>query len=236
MLKAENISSGYGKSIVLHGVSIDVGAAEVVTLVGLNGAGKSTLLRTLSGMRPLKTGKLTFEGADLKGKRPDEIMTLGLVQVPEGRQLFAPMSVLQNLTLGAYTLKSHAEVGRQMAYVFDLFPILRERKGQRADRMSGGEQQMLAIARALMARPRLLLLDEPSVGLAPMMVGRIFEVINTLRKSGMSVLLVEQDISLALEHADRAYLMESGHITASGTVPEMTKDARMQNMLAEFTA
>jgi branched-chain amino acid transport system ATP-binding protein len=146
------------------------------------------------------------------------------------------MSVLQNLTLGAYTLKSHAEVGRQMAYVFDLFPILRERKGQRADRMSGGEQQMLAIARALMARPRLLLLDEPSVGLAPMMVGRIFEVINTLRKSGMSVLLVEQDISLALEHADRAYLMESGHITASGTVPEMTKDARMQNMLAEFTA
>jgi branched-chain amino acid transport system ATP-binding protein len=236
MLKAENISSGYGKSIVLHGVSIDVGAAEVVTLVGLNGAGKSTLLRTLSGMRPLNTGKLTFEGADLKGKRPDEIMTLGLVQVPEGRQLFAPMSVLQNLTLGAYTLKSHAEVGRQMAYVFDLFPILRERKGQRADRMSGGEQQMLAIGRALMARPRLLLLDEPSVGLAPMMVGRIFEVINTLRKSGMSVLLVEQDISLALEHADRAYLMESGHITASGTVPEMTKNARMQNMLAEFTA
>ncbi len=235
MLKAKDIHSGYGRSEILHGVTIEVGAAEVVTLLGLNGAGKSTLLRTLSGLRRINAGSLTFNDVDLNALRPDQIMKLGMVQVPEGRQLFAPMTVRQNLVLGAYTLSSHAEVGRQMDYVFELFPILAERESQRADRMSGGEQQMLAIARALMARPRLLLLDEPSVGLAPMMVIRIVEVINTLRRGGMSVLLVEQDVSLALENADRAYLMESGHITASGTSAEMSQNPRMKNMLAEFS-
>jgi branched-chain amino acid transport system ATP-binding protein len=235
MLRAQNIHAGYGKSEVLRGVSIDLREGEVVALLGLNGAGKSTLLRTISGIRPLSAGSLTFTGIDLKGRRPDQIVKLGLVQVPEGRQLFAPMTVLQNLVLGAYTLGSRSDLGRQLSYVFDLFPILEERKSQRAERLSGGEQQMLAIGRALMAKPHLLLLDEPSVGLAPLMVDRIFEVIRSLRRTGMSVLLVEQDVSLALQNSDRAYLMENGKITASGPAIEMSDHRRVHNMLAEFT-
>lgn len=215
MLEVDNVYSGYGRAEVLHGVSMTANAGEIVALLGLNGAGKSTLLRTISGLLPLKSGRITYEGENIAGLSVERIVRKGLAQVPEGRQLFGPLTVLQNLDMGSYA-KGDRTVARSDAemkdYLFELFPILAERRHQPANRMSGGEQQMLALARAMMAQPRLLMLDEPSVGLAPLVIERIFSVIRQLRESGLCVLLVEQDVPLALKVADRSYYLETGAI------------------------
>lgn len=215
MLEVDNVYSGYGRAEVLHGVSISANAGEIVALLGLNGAGKSTMLRTISGLLPVKSGRITYEDENIVGLSVERIVWRGLVHVPEGRQLFGPLTVLQNLDMGSYA-KGDRTVARSDAemkdYLFELFPILAERRHQPANRMSGGEQQMLALARAMMAQPRLLMLDEPSVGLAPLVIERIFSVIGQLRESGLCVLLVEQDVPLALKVADRSYYLETGTI------------------------
>lgn len=215
MLEVDNVYSGYGRAEVLHGVSLTANAGEIVALLGLNGAGKSTLLRTISGLLPVQSGRIAYEGENIAGMSVERIVWKGLSHVPEGRQLFGPLTVLQNLDMGSYA-KGDRTVARSDAemkeYLFELFPILAERGHQLANRMSGGEQQMLALARAMMAQPRLLMLDEPSVGLAPLVVERIFSVIRQLRASGLCILLVEQDVPLALKVADRSYYLETGAI------------------------
>lgn len=215
MLEVDNVYSGYGRAEILHGVSLAANAGEIVALLGLNGAGKSTLLRTISGLLPTRKGRVLYEGNDISGMSVEQIVWKGIAHVPEGRQLFGPLTVLQNLEMGAYAKGSRAVArsdGEMMEYLFELFPILEERRHQAANRMSGGEQQMLALARAMMAQPRLLMLDEPSVGLAPLVIERIFSVISQLRESGLCILLVEQDVPLALKVADRTYYLETGNI------------------------
>lgn len=215
MLEVDNVYSGYGRAEILHGVSLTANAGEIVALLGLNGAGKSTLLRTISGLLPTKGGRVLYDGADISKMSVEQIVWKGVAHVPEGRQLFGPLTVLQNLEMGSYA-KGKRQVQRSdremMDYLFELFPILAERRNQPANRMSGGEQQMLALARAMMAQPRLLMLDEPSVGLAPLVIDRIFSVIRQLKESGLCILLVEQDVPLALKVADRVYYLETGSI------------------------
>ncbi len=227
MLSVENLTSAYGRIEVLHRVSLEVRAGEIVTLVGGNGAGKTTLLRALSGVQPITSGSIRLEGKPIEDEPSHLRVARGITQVPEGRQLFAPLSVEDNLKLGAWSRRS-ADPTAEMARVYALFPMLDEMRRSHAGALSGGQQQMLAIGRALMAKPRLLLLDEPSMGLAPILVDQIFEIIRALKRDGLTILLVEQNARAALAIADRAYVLETGRITASGRAEEIQGDERVQ--------
>jgi branched-chain amino acid transport system ATP-binding protein len=227
VLSVENLSSAYGRVRALHGISLEVRAGEIVTLVGANGAGKTTLLRAISGVQPMTAGGIRFEDKPI-GATPSHLrVALGIVQVPEGRQLFGPLSVEDNLRLGAWT--RHAiDYTAELARVYALFPMLGEMRRLPAGVLSGGQQQMLAIGRALMARPRLLLLDEPSMGLAPILVNQILATICSLKRDGLTVLLVEQNARAALAVADRAYVLETGRVTASGSAAAIQSDRRVR--------
>lgn len=221
MLTINDINVFYGAIHAIKGVSLEVNEGEIVTLIGANGAGKSTILRTISGLLKPKTGSIQFEGQDIAGMPAHEIVKTGISQVPEGRRIFAEMSVLENLELGAFTRKDKDGIKTDMELVFNRFPRLKERIGQLAGTLSGGEQQMLAMGRALMSRPRLLLLDEPSMGLAPLLIKEIFAIIQDINKTGTTVLLVEQNANMALSIAHRAYVLETGRITLSGDAKEL---------------
>ncbi|WP_376792949.1 ABC transporter ATP-binding protein [Thermoflexus sp.] len=230
-LKVEALRAAYGPVQVLHGVSLQVGAGEIATVIGANGAGKTTLLRAISGLLRPTAGRIWFDGQEITGWPPERIVALGLVQIPERRQLFASMSVEDNLYLGAYLRLRRGErraVEEDLKRVYELFPRLRERRRQIAGTLSGGEQQMLAIGRGLMARPRMLLLDEPSLGLAPLLVQELFRVIRSLREQGLTMLLVEQNARQALRAADRAYVMEAGRIVREGPAVELLEDPTLQ--------
>jgi len=221
MLKIEDINVYYGAIHALKGISVEVNQGEIVTLIGANGAGKSTILRTISGLLKPKTGQILFEGVNIAGKAAQDIVKLSISQVPEGRRIFANMTVMENLELGAYIRTDSKGVKEDFASVFARFPKLAERRTQLAGTMSGGEQQMLAMGRALMSRPRLLLLDEPSMGLAPLLVKEIFSIIKEINASGTTVLLVEQNAHMALSIAHRAYVLETGRITLAGDAKEL---------------
>lgn len=221
MLKVDNIDVYYGAIHAIKGISIEVPKGEIVTLVGSNGAGKSTTLRTISGLMKPKNGTILFEDKNIVGVPAHKIVGMGLCQVPEGRHVFANMSVMENLELGAYLRNDKDGIARDLEDVFKKFPRLLERKDQISGTLSGGEQQMLAMGRALMSRPRLLLLDEPSMGLAPLLVKEIFNIIKEINKSGTTVLLVEQNANMALSIADKAYVLETGRIALAGTAQEL---------------
>jgi branched-chain amino acid transport system ATP-binding protein len=231
MLKAESISAFYGAIQALRNLSVHVSPGEIVTLLGANGAGKTTLMKVISGIHPMAKGRLFFQGQDLHGLPAERILQLGIGQVPEGRQIFAPLSVLDNLLLGGYLRfrkKEKKEVWKDLDSIFDLFPILRDRQKQRAGTLSGGEQQMLAIGRTLMAKPKLLLLDEPSMGLAPMVVNLILHSIQVLRTRGTTILLVEQNAKAALKIADRGYVLETGRIILEGETRDLLDNKEVQ--------
>ena len=221
MLKVDNIDVYYGAIHAIKGISIEVPKGEIVTLVGSNGAGKSTTLRTISGLMKPKNGTILFEDKNIVGVPAHKIVGMGLCQVPEGRHVFANMSVMENLELGAYLRNDKDGIARDLEDVFKKFPRLLERKDQISGTLSGGEQQMLAMGRALMSRPRLLLLDEPSMGLAPLLVKEIFNIIKEINESGTTVLLVEQNANMALSIADKAYVLETGRIALAGTEQEL---------------
>lgn len=221
MLKVDNIDVYYGAIHAIKGISIEVPKGEIVTLVGSNGAGKSTTLRTISGLMKPKNGTILFEDKNIVGVPAHKIVGMGLCQVPEGRHVFANMSVMENLELGAYLRNDKDGIVRDLEDVFKKFPRLLERKDQISGTLSGGEQQMLAMGRALMSRPRLLLLDEPSMGLAPLLVKEIFNIIKEINESGTTVLLVEQNANMALSIADKAYILETGRIALAGTAQEL---------------
>ncbi len=212
MLKLNNVQTFYGNIQALRDVSLTINAGEIVTLIGANGAGKSTTLMTICGVNPLRSGEVLFEGEPLHTLKPHEIVRLGISQVPEGRLIFPDLTVQENIDLGAFLRKDKEEIKRDQDYVFSLFPILAERRRQAGGTLSGGEQQMLAISRALMGRPRLLLLDEPSLGLAPIVIRQIFSIIEKVNSSGTTVFLVEQNANQALRIAHRGYVMENGRI------------------------
>ncbi len=224
MLEVQGLGSRYGRIPAVQDVDLHVGAGELVALVGANGAGKTTLLRTLSGVQPVSGGRLHFEGQDIGRMSARERVRRGIVQVPEGRQVFAPLSVEDNLRLGAFARGSARTIDR----VWTMFPVLRDKRAQPAGMLSGGQQQMLAIGRALMADPRLLLLDEPSMGLAPILVAEIYAHIAALRNSGTTVLLVDQNARAALAIADRGYVMETGRIVLQGVAAELLRDPQVQ--------
>ena len=221
LLQIQDVAVYYGGIQALKGVSLHLDVGELLAIVGANGAGKTTLLRTVSGVLRAGSGSIRFDGRDVTRLPPHAIVGLGIAHSPEGRQLFGGLTVVENLRLGAVQRSDRAAVEHDFEYVFELFPILRERRQQRAGTLSGGEQQMLAIGRALMARPRLLLLDEPSLGLAPLLVERIFDVIARLKSERVTLLLVEQNARMALEVADRAYVMETGRIKLTGSAAEL---------------
>ena len=221
MLKIDNIHVYYGAIHALKGVSLEVHKGEIVTLIGANGAGKSTTLRTVSGLLAPKSGSISFLGKNIAGMPAHEIVKHGISQVPEGRRIFAEMSVQENLEMGAFTRKDKAGVEKDFEIVYNRFPRLKERRKQQAGTLSGGEQQMLAMGRALMSRPKLLLLDEPSMGLAPLLIKEIFSIIEDINREGTTVLLVEQNANMALSIAHRAYVMETGRITLQGAAKEL---------------
>ena len=228
MLTVEDINVYYGAIHAIKGISLSVAKGGITTLIGSNGAGKSTTLHTISGLLKPKTGKITFEGQDITGKPAHKIVGMGLSQVPEGRHVFANMTVLENLELGAYLRRDKEEINTDLTDVFTKVPRLLERKDQIAGTLSGGEQQMLAMGRALMSRPRLMLLDEPSMGLAPLLVQEIFNIIKEINDSGTTVLLVEQNARMALSIADKAYVLETGNITLEGTGKELLNSEAVQ--------
>ena len=227
LLKVEHVSAGYGAVPVLHDVSIEVYPAEMVALVGSNGAGKTTLLRALSRVLPC-TGDIAFDGHDLTQLTPDRVFALGLVQVPEGRQLFGRMAVHDNLLMGAYRRRDKPAIAHDLERVYTLFPRLSERRRQLAGSMSGGEQQMCAMARALMAAPKLMMIDEMSLGLAPVIVDQLTDILAEIRRHGVTVLLVEQDVQVALSGADRAYVIETGEVVLSGSAKDLIDDPAVQ--------
>jgi len=224
MLELRDLHVYYGHLHALKGISLEVHPGEIVTIVGSNGAGKTTTLMAISGLLRPRQGSIRYRGQDLTRMAPHEIVKVGISHCPEGRQIFAPLTVRENLLLGAYHRRDRTAVARDWAWVEALFPVLAERRHQRAGTLSGGEQQMLAIARALMSRPQVLLLDEPSLGLAPLLVNRIFEVIQELREQGVTILLVEQNAYQALQVADRAYVLETGEIKLQGPARELAND------------
>ena len=221
MLKIQNLQVAYGGIQALRGIDMEVPDGKIVTLIGANGAGKSTTLRTISGLVKAKSGSITYNNEQLLGKPINAILAAGIAQVPEGRRVFPDMTVLENLKIGAYLRKDKEEIEKDIEWVYELFPRLKERNWQLAGTLSGGEQQMLAMARALMSKPRLLMLDEPSMGLAPILVEQIFDIIRALHKSGTTILLVEQNAQMALSVANRAYVLETGKISMSGDAQEL---------------
>lgn len=227
MLEISNLRSRYGRIEVLKGVSLEVKAGEVVALIGSNGAGKTTLLRALSGIQPISAGEIKFLGKRIEGLASHRRVERGILQSPEGRQIFGPLSVEDNLRLGAY-LRKDKEIDADRDRIFEMFPILREKRSLLAGGLSGGQQQMLAIGRALMGKPKLLLLDEPSLGLSPLLVDQVLSSITSLRNSGITVLLVEQNAIAALEIADRGYVIETGHIVHSGPASELLLDPKLK--------
>ncbi len=228
LLALENVHTYYGRIHALKGVSLSVEEGEVVTLIGGNGAGKSTTLRTISGLQRAKEGKITLHGRDITRLPAHEIVTCGVGHVPEGRGIFPRLTVRENLEMGAYTIQSAAEVQKRMDWVFELFPRLKERIEQKGGTLSGGEQQMLATGRGLMLKPHILLMDEPSMGLAPVLVDAIFDVIKLLNKEGTTILLVEQNALMALRTAARAYVLETGRIVLSGTAQEVAQNPQVK--------
>ena len=228
MLKIDHLHVAYGAVQALKGLSLHVGKGEVITLIGGNGAGKSTLIRTIAGLVRPQSGSVMFEGQSIAGMRPHRAVALGIGHSPEGRLVFGDQSVRDNLALGAFSRDDSSQIVADIEKAFRMFPRLKERQDQMAGTLSGGEQQMLAIARALMCRPKLLLLDEPSLGLAPLIVREVFAVIRALKAEGMTILLVEQMANLALGVADRAYVLETGRITLEGTGAELLKDPRVR--------
>jgi branched-chain amino acid transport system ATP-binding protein len=224
MLELHDVHVAYGNIRALRGVSLKVAEGELVALIGANGAGKTTTLRTISGLLRPTQGTITFEGTEIQRAATDRIVSLGISHCPEGRRIFAGLTVRENLVMGAVSRDDQTAIAADMEMVFGLFPLLKERLKQAGGTLSGGEQQMLAIGRALMSRPRLLLLDEPSLGLAPQMVERIFETIEELKRQGRTILLVEQNVHHALDIADRAYVMETGRITLEGPAPVLRHD------------
>jgi len=232
LLALKGVHAGYGRVEVVRGVELDVGEGELVALIGANGAGKSTLLKTIVGLLPLSGGAIEYAGRQLGRIRPERLLREGVALVPEGRLLFSTMTVRENLEMGAYatrTARARA-VAEGLERVHTLFPVLGERAGQPAATLSGGEQQMLAVGRALMSSPRLLLLDEPSLGLAPKVVAEIFSVLDALREQGVTVLLVEQDARLALKHADRGYVMRTGRVVLEGSSAELLADESVRTI------
>ncbi|MEG0035282.1 MAG: ABC transporter ATP-binding protein [Oscillospiraceae bacterium] len=222
MLKIENLSVNYGGIKAVRDISFEVPEGEIVTLIGANGAGKSTCLRTVAGLVPAASGTITFLGENITGKPAHQIVSKGITLVPEGRRVFPDLTVLENLKVGAYLRKDN--LSEDIAWVYDLFPRLKEREWQAAGTLSGGEQQMLAVGRALMSRPKLMMMDEPSLGLAPIVVKGIFDIIKEINKQGVTILLIEQNANMALHTADMGYVLETGRITISGTGEELLKN------------
>ena len=227
LLKVDNIHVHYGSIHAIKGISFDVNEGEIVTLIGANGAGKSTILNTVSGLMKPTSGKIELEGKDITGTPAHKILSTGMALCPEGRRVFLDMSVQENLEMGGYT-RPKSEIADSIADVYDRFPRLKERFKQRAGTLSGGEQQMLAMGRALMSKPKLLMLDEPSMGLAPILVDQIFEIIKELHDAGTTILLVEQNAQVALSIADRAYVLETGKISMSGVARDLLADDRVR--------
>ncbi len=228
MLKIENLHVAYGGIKALRGISMEVPDGKIVTLIGANGAGKSTTLRTISGLVKASSGSILWNGEELLGKPIDKIISAGIAMSPEGRRVFADLTVLENLKIGAYLRRDKDGIEQDLQWVYELFPRLRERSWQLAGTLSGGEQQMLAVGRALMSRPKLMMLDEPSLGLAPLVVQDIFAIIREINRRGVTVLLIEQNANMALKTADLAYVMETGEITLSGTGAELLANEQVK--------
>ena len=230
MLKVDNIHTYYGNIQALKGISLEVKKGEIITLIGANGAGKSTTLMSISGIEPPRSGSIILEGEDITAMPPNKIVTKGMIQVPEGRRIFPKLTVLENLDMGAYRRTDKEGIKKDLDYVFDLFPILSQRRNQSGGTLSGGEQQMLAISRALMGSPRILLLDEPSLGLAPLIVQQIFEIITRINKEqGTTIFLVEQNANIALKTAHRGYVLQNGMIVKSDTAAALMEDEEVKD-------
>jgi branched-chain amino acid transport system ATP-binding protein len=229
LLEIDDITLVYGRIQALHGISVEVNDGEIVALVGANGAGKTTTMRAVSGLRPIASGAIRFEGRDITKMRADKRVALGICQAPEGRGIFPGMTVLENLEMGAYIRRDTAAIRHDLERVYGLFPRLEERRRQTSGTLSGGEQQMLAVGRALMSRPKLLLLDEPSMGLAPILIQQIFTIISEINQPGTTILLVEQNAQQALSRAHRAYVLETGRIVKSGTGAELLSDPSVKD-------
>ena len=227
LLELDSVQVHYGKVEALKGISVTVDEGEIVTLIGANGAGKTTTLKTISGVRPVTAGTITFEGEDITGRAPHRLVEMGICQAPEGRGIFPGMSVLENLEMGTYARRGRGSAS-ELDRVFELFPRLAERRTQPGGTLSGGEQQMLAIGRALMSRPKVLLLDEPSMGLAPMLVAQIFGIITEINSQGTTILLVEQNAAQALQRADRAYVLEVGRVVKTAAAHDLLDDAAVK--------
>ena len=228
MLKVKDLNVSYGAIHAIHDVSLEVNAGEIVSLIGANGAGKTTTLHTITGLKKASSGSVELEGHNLLTTEPSKIVGLGMAHVPEGRRIFASMTVEENLEMGAFTIRDKSQILADIENVYKHFPRLRERYKQAGGTLSGGEQQMLAIGRAMMSRPKIMLMDEPSMGLSPLLVGEIFEIIQELNRSGMTILLVDQNAKMALSIADRAYVLETGHVVMNGQAKDMLEDDQVR--------